>query len=415
MSFFLKKVNMRVVIIGGGAAGFFAAINCAEKNAKAEIIILERGKSVLGKVKISGGGRCNVTHACFVPRDLVKNYPRGSKELLSPFSRFCTGDTIEWFEKHGVELKIESDNRMFPVTDDSQTIVDCLWDTAKRLGVKVLTQHQFEKIQAPKNNNSPWIIGIRNKENILADKVMFATGSNPRIWKILKNLGHDIIEPVPSLFTFNINDERIKGLAGLSVPKATIEVLGTKLKSEGALLITHWGLSAPAILKLSAWGARTLNELNYQFTIKVNWLSGANIAFILDDLQDFKENHPKKLIFSNAMFDLPNRLWKKIVKAAGINEKQQWANISKKSLQSLAIELTQAKFEVNGKSTFKEEFVTAGGINLKNINFKTFESKVCKNLYFAGEVLNIDGITGGFNFQAAWTGGYIVGNSIANF
>lgn len=405
---------MKVIIIGGGAAGFFAAINCAEKNKKAKIIILERGKSVLGKVKISGGGRCNVTHACFVPRDLVKNYPRGSKELMSPFSRFCTGDTIEWFEKHGVELKIESDNRMFPVTDDSQTIVDCLWNTAKRLGIQVLTQHQFEGIQTPNETTKHWTVRVRNKENMIADKVMFATGSNPRIWKILKNLGHDIIEPVPSLFTFNINDERIKGLAGLSVPKATIEVLGTKLKSEGALLITHWGLSAPAILKLSAWGARELNELKYQFTIRVNWLAGANVDLVLEDLQDFKENNSKKLVFANALFDLPNRLWKKIVKGAGINEKQQWANISKKSIQSLAIELTQAKFGVNGKSTFKEEFVTAGGINLKNINFKTFESKVHDNLFFAGEVLNIDGVTGGFNFQAAWTGGYIVGDSMAN-
>ncbi len=405
---------MRIVIIGGGAAGFFAAINCAEKNSKAEIIILERGKSVLGKVKISGGGRCNVTHACFVPRELVKNYPRGAKELLSPFSRFCTGDTIEWFEKHGVELKIEEDNRMFPVSNDSQTIVDCLWNTAKRLGIKVWTQHQFEGIQAPKQDNEPWTIRVRNKENLIADKVMFATGSNPRIWKILKNLGHNIIEPVPSLFTFNIKDERIKGLAGLSVPKATIEVLGTKLKSEGALLITHWGLSAPAILKLSAWGARTLNELNYQFTIKVNWLSGVNIDLVLEDLHDFKENNPKKSVFANAMFDLPNRLWKKIVKGAGINEKQQWANISKKMMQSLAMQLTQAKFKVNGKSTFKEEFVTAGGIDLKNVNFKTFESKIRKNLYFAGEVLNIDGVTGGFNFQAAWTGGFIAGDSLSN-
>lgn len=405
---------MKIVIIGGGAAGFFAAINCAENNRKAEVIILERGKSVLGKVKISGGGRCNVTHACFVPRDLVKNYPRGSKELLSPFSRFCTGDTIEWFEKHGVELKIEADNRMFPVTNDSQTIVDCLWETAKKLGVKVLTQHQLEGIEAPKSTAKYWTIRVRNKENIVADKVMLATGSNPRIWKMLKKLGHDIVEPVPSLFTFNINDERIKGLAGLSVPKATIEVLGTKLKSEGALLITHWGLSAPAVLKLSAWGARKLNELNYQFTIRVNWLAGANIDLVLEDLQYFKEENPKKMVFSNTMFDLPNRLWKKIVQGANIKEKQQWANISKKSLQSLARELTQAKFEVNGKSTFKEEFVTAGGVNLKNVNFKNFESKVHENLFFAGEVLNIDGVTGGFNFQAAWTGGYIVGHSMAD-
>jgi len=311
-------------------------------------------------------------------------------------------------------LKIEEDNRMFPVSNDSQTIVDCLWNTAKRLGIKVWTQHQFEGIQAPKQDNEPWTIRVRNKENLIADKVMFATGSNPRIWKILKNLGHNIIEPVPSLFTFNIKDERIKGLAGLSVPKATIEVLGTKLKSEGALLITHWGLSAPAILKLSAWGARTLNELNYQFTIKVNWLSGVNIDLVLEDLHDFKENNPKKSVFANAMFDLPNRLWKKIVKGAGINEKQQWANISKKMMQSLAMQLTQAKFKVNGKSTFKEEFVTAGGIDLKNVNFKTFESKIRKNLYFAGEVLNIDGVTGGFNFQAAWTGGFIAGDSLSN-
>jgi predicted Rossmann fold flavoprotein len=407
------KNNMKIVIIGGGAAGFFAAITCAELDPTAEIVILERGKSVLGKVKISGGGRCNVTNACFINRELIKNYPRGAKELMSPFSRFSTGDTMAWFDKRGVELKIEDDDRVFPVSDNSQTIVDCLWNTAKKLNVAVQTNCRVENLMPPSSNKTTWTVEIGQQPTIHADKILLATGSNPKIWAILEQLGHNIVPPVPSLFTFNIKDPRIEGLAGVSVPLANVKVLGTKLQSNGALLVTHWGLSAPAILKLSAYGARVLHDLQYQFSIQVNWLGSDSLEVIKKELELFKEENPRKQPSANALFDVPNRLWKSLVKAAEIQEGQQWANVNKKQINNLTTQLVAATFQVQGKSTFKEEFVTAGGIDLKEVEFKTFESKLFPNLFFAGEILNIDAITGGFNFQAAWTGGWVAGNALA--
>lgn len=397
-----------IIIIGGGAAGFFTAINIVEKNPKLKVAILERGKNVLEKVRISGGGRCNVTHACFVPNDLVKFYPRGEKELKGPFHQFCSGDTIEWFEKHGVELKIEEDGRMFPVSNSSQTIIDCFLKAAQKLKIDVLTGHSVQELYQGENY---WKIST-NQEAFSCRKVVMATGSNPKMWELLQNLGHSIIEPVPSLFTFNIKDVRIKDLMGLSTV-ASVKVKKSKLQASGSLLITHWGMSGPGILRLSAWGARELADKKYQFAIQVNWLNETDFEEAIDLLKTIKEENSKKLVSKYAHFELPKRLWENLVKASGITEETKWADVNKKQLNTLAEQLTNAEFQVNGKSTFKEEFVTAGGIDLKEVNFKTMESKVLPNLFFAGEILNIDAITGGFNFQNAWTGGFIVAENIA--
>ena len=397
-----------IIIIGGGAAGFFTAINIVEMNPKLKVAILERGKNVLEKVRISGGGRCNVTHACFVPNDLVKFYPRGEKELKGPFHQFCSGDTIEWFEKHGVELKIEEDGRMFPVSNSSQTIIDCFLKAAQKLKIDVLIGHSVQELYQGENY---WKIST-NHEVFSCQKVVMATGSNPKMWELLQNLGHSIIEPVPSLFTFNIKDVRIKDLMGLSTV-ASVKVKKSKLQASGPLLITHWGMSGPGILRLSAWGARELADKKYQFSIQVNWLNETDFEEAIDLLKTIKEENSKKLVSKYAHFELPKRLWENLVKASGITEETKWADVNKKQLNTLVEQLTNAEFQVNGKSTFKEEFVTAGGIDLKEVNFKTMESKVLPNLFFAGEILNIDAITGGFNFQNAWTGGFIVAENIA--
>ncbi|MFD2602543.1 BaiN/RdsA family NAD(P)/FAD-dependent oxidoreductase [Flavobacterium suzhouense] len=396
-----------VIVAGGGAAGFFTAINIAEANPKLKIAILERGKEVLSKVRISGGGRCNVTHACFIPNDLVKFYPRGEKELKGPFNRFCSGDTIEWFDRHGVELKIEEDGRMFPVTDSSQTIIDCFLEASKKLGIQII---MGESIKSLYRADSHWKIET-NKEVFLAEKLVMATGSNPKMWDMLAEMGHTIVSPVPSLFTFNIKDPRIKDLMGVSA-QASVKVKGTKLQAAGPLLITHWGMSGPAILRVSAWGARELFDKNYQFTLQVNWLKDFTTVECEEELKELKEQQPKKTVAKQSPYDFPNRLWQSLVNAAGIQPETRWADLSKKQLKALAEQLTNGEYQVNGKSTFKEEFVTAGGIDLKEVNFKTMESKLLPDMYFAGEVLNIDAITGGFNFQNAWTGGYIAAQSI---
>lgn len=398
-----------IIIIGGGAAGFFTAINIVEKNVNLKVAILERGKNVLEKVRISGGGRCNVTHACFVPNDLVKFYPRGERELKGPFHQFCSGDTIEWFEKHDVALKIEEDGRMFPVSNSSETIIDCFLETTKKLKIDILTNHSVQELYQAETH---WKV-TTVQEVFTCHKIVMASGSNPKMWEILQNLGHTIVAPVPSLFTFNIKDPRIKDLMGLSA-FATVKVKKSKLQASGPLLITHWGVSGPGILRLSAWGARELAEKKYQFAIQVNWLNETTFEEAMDLLKEIKEQNTKKLIAKYAHFELPKRLWENLVKAAGIEEETKWADVSKKQLHAFVEQLTNAEFQVNGKSTFKEEFVTAGGIDLKEVNFKTMESKILPNVYFAGEILNIDAITGGFNFQNAWTGGFIVANSITN-
>ena len=403
--------NFDIIIVGGGAAGFFTAINIVEKNPKLKVAILERGGDVLQKVRISGGGRCNVTHACFEPNELVKFYPRGEKELRGPFHQFCSGDTIEWFEKHGVELKIEADGRMFPVSNSSQTIIDCFLKSTQKLGIAVLTGQSVQSIFNPEVSGEKfWKIETQT-ENYLAEKLILATGSNPKIWEMLQSFGHAVITPVPSLFTFNIKDSRIKELPGVAA-LATVKVKDTKLTSTGPLLITHWGMSGPAILKLSAWGARILHDKNYQFTIFVNWLNDAEKEDVEKKLKELKQEHAKKSVSKKSPFEITNRLWESLVLASGIEAETKWADLSKLQLQNLTNQLINGTFQVNGKSTFKEEFVTAGGIDLKEINFKTMESKLHKNLYFAGEIVNIDAITGGFNFQNAWTSGFIVAASI---
>ncbi|MEO5788292.1 NAD(P)/FAD-dependent oxidoreductase [Gelidibacter sp.] len=404
-----------IIIIGGGAAGFFAGINIAERHPKLKIAILERGKEGLQKVKISGGGRCNVTHAEFVPSELVLNYPRGEKELLGPFHQFMTGDTIDWFEKRGVELKIEEDGRMFPVTDSSQTIIDCFLNEAKKHKVEVLYNESVKSISPSSRAESKDFdhhFKIETQSDVFyCKKLVIATGSNPKIWKLLEDLGHSISQPVPSLFTFNIKDERIKDIPGVVAQNVEVKVVGTDLYSEGPLLITHVGMSAPAILKLSAFGAIELANRDYKFEIEINFIR-KSLEDCLSILKDFKQDLAKKTVFNAPQFDLPKRLWHKLVMASNITQVTRWADLNKQQLEDLSSQLTQAIFKVDGKSTFKEEFVTAGGIDLKEVNFKTFESKLHKNLFFAGEVLNIDAVTGGFNFQNAWTGAYIVAKAI---
>ena len=401
--------NFDIIIVGGGAAGFFTAINIVEKNPKLKVAILERGQEVLTKVRISGGGRCNVTHACFVPNDLVKFYPRGEKELRGPFHQFCSGDTVDWFEKHGVELKIEDDGRMFPVSNSSQTIIDCFLTATRNLKIEVLTG---QSVQSIFKNEKYWKVET-NHETFACKNLIMTTGSNPKIWEMLRNLGHSIIEPVPSLFTFNIKDSRIKDLMGVSA-LASVKVKNLKLATSGPLLITHWGMSGPGILRLSAWGARELAAKNYQFTIIVNWLNDTTFDEVAVILRELKLEHSKKIVSKKSPFDFPNRLWESLVSASEINTETKWADLTKNELQNLANQLTNAEFQVNGKSTFKEEFVTAGGIDLKEINFKTMESKILSNLFFAGEIANIDAITGGFNFQNAWTSGFIVAGNFSD-
>lgn len=401
-------IKKDVIVIGGGAAGFFAAINIAEQNPNLKVAILERGKEGLGKVKVSGGGRCNVTHAEFIPQELVRNYPRGEKELLGPFHKFMTGDTMEWFEKRGVALKIEDDGRMFPVSNSSQTIIDCFLNEANKFGVEVLYNHPVKFIQKEKSD-----FQIETSQgSFLSQKVLVATGSNPKIWNLLEDLGHTISQPVPSLFTFNIKDERIKTIPGVVAKDVEVNVLETDLYSEGPLLITHWGMSAPSILKLSAYGALELAEHNYKFQIQINFIK-QSFENCLDILKALKHELAKKAVYKTTQFDLPKRLWHQLVLASGLQIETRWADVNKAQLENLIGQLTQAVFNVDGKSTFKEEFVTAGGVNLKEVNFKTFESKYVKGLYFAGEVLNIDAVTGGFNFQNAWTGAYIAAQDIA--
>ena len=399
--------NFDIIIVGGGAAGFFTAISIVEKNTKLKVAILERGAEVLNKVRISGGGRCNVTHACFEANELVKFYPRGEKELRGPFHQFGSGDTVEWFEKHGVELKTEADGRMFPVSNSSQTIIECFLTATQKLGITVLTG---QSVQSIFKKDVFWKIETQS-ENYIADKLVLATGSNPKIWEMLQTFGHAVVSPVPSLFTFNIKDSRIKELPGVAA-QITVKVKDTKLSSTGPLLITHWGMSGPAILKLSAWGARILHDKNYQFTIFINWLNDADTADVEKKLKDLKQEHAKKSVSKKSPFELTNRLWESLVLASGIEAETKWADLSKIQLQNLSNQLTNGTFQVNGKSTFKDEFVTAGGIDLKEINFKTMESKLHENLYFAGEIVNIDAITGGFNFQNAWTSAFIVASAV---
>ena len=419
----MKHIEKDLVIVGGGAAGFFAAINFAEQQPQASVCILEKSKNVLSKVKISGGGRCNVTHAEFDPLALAKNYPRGHKELRGPFHQFMTGDMMAWLEERGVALKIESDQRIFPTSDDSQTIIDCFENEINRLGVSVMTNCGVNNLQPLQDSEYNW--EIETSEQVFhSKKLLIATGSSPKMWKTIEKLDHKTISPVPSLFTFNIQDEKIKDLAGIST-EANIEVFTNSdrgvskselknLQSSGPLLITHWGFSGPCVLKLSAWGARTFFELNHQFQLKVNWVPTHNQESIIEILNQLKLELPKKQVANHSQFNLPKRLWQALVLSSEIEAGSIWADLNKHQIRELAETLTSDVFHVNGKSTFKEEFVTAGGVDLKEINFKTFESKVHPHLYFAGEVLNIDAITGGFNFQNAWTSAFVCAKGMSD-
>ena len=395
----------KVIIIGGGASGFFTAANIDAK--LYDVTILEQNSDVLQKVKISGGGRCNVSHACFDPRELVQFYPRGNKELLSVFTKFQPGDTMNWYEEHGVALKIEDDNRIFPESNSSQSIIDCLVNECKKNNVKILTKQTVTEILPQENGYKIHT----TDQNYFADYVVFSTGSSPKAFKILEKLGHQIIAPVPSLFTFNIKNEILKDLMGTSFQYVDIEIPKLNLEESGSLLITHWGLSGPAILKLSAWGARELAALKYQFEIIVNFIGTAS-EDALEIFKNFKENEPKKSIGQAKIFDVTNRFWQRILFVSGIDTTKQLANINNKEMQKIIENLCRCRMNVTGKSTFKEEFVTAGGVDLKEMDFKTMKSKKLPNFYISGEVLNIDAVTGGFNFQACWSEGWLIAQDL---
>ena len=400
-----------ICIIGGGAAGFFAALAAAETNPSASIIIFEAGKRTLEKVAISGGGRCNVTHHCFDVREFVKAYPRGAKELLSPFSKFQAKDTVDWFLAHGVQLKTEEDGRMFPTTDSSATIVNCLEQAANTAHIRVETE---TKVTAITRDDAGFSLQIKDQPAIFADRVLIASGSAKTGYEIAKSLGHTIVEPVPSLFTFKISDPRSAGLEGVSVPSAKLVLKcpgGKTFSEEGPLLITHWGLSGPAVLKLSAWAARELYQCNYKAPLQVNWL-GISTNDVLAQLQNEKTASPRRQITSYSLFALPKRLWTSLLRYIRCDEELKWADISNKLLLQFAEELTAGKFMAQGKGAFKDEFVTCGGVLLREVDFRTMESKLVPGLHFAGEVLDIDALTGGFNFQAAWTTGWIAGREI---
>ena len=397
-----------ILIIGGGAAGFFGAINLAKSCPGYRITILEKSNTVLGKVKISGGGRCNVTHSCFEPKELVKFYPRGKKELLGAFYNFQPLNTIKWFEERGVELKTEEDGRMFPVSNSSQTIIDCFTDEVEKYGVKVRLKSGVNSIE---RIGGKWFVDI-NDERLEADDIIMAAGSSSKIWKLLKSLGHRIVEPVPSLFTFNIADKKIHDLAGLSIANVKVKIKKKKSFTTGPLLFTHWGLSAPSILKLSSAEAPLLNELDYKFGIVVDFIPEVNEDVLSEMLMDVQRSSTKN-IYNHNTFDFPKRFWNYLLSAAKVPEDRIWPELRKAEKSSLISSLKRMEYQVNGKSTFKEEFVTAGGVSLKEVNFKTMESKKASGLYFAGEVINIDGYTGGFNFQAAWTTSYLAASAIS--
>ncbi len=399
----------RILVIGGGAAGFFAAITSAEKP-DTQVFLYEATPHLLSKVKISGGGRCNVTHACFEPEQLVKNYPRGGRELLGAFHRFQPRDTLAWFNSRGVETKTEEDGRMFPTSDNSESIVNALTDAAQKNQVKILVQHGVKTIQYI---NDKFEVELNSGEMELFDKVIVATGGNKSSGglAIAESFGHTVIPPVPSLFTFHIQDNRLVDLAGLSVEKVKVKACGTKLTTEGPLLLTHWGMSGPAILKLSAWGAREFAECNYNFSIEINWVPEFSQTTLSKKLNEIRIAEARKQIATFSPLPIPQRLWERLLIAAEINPTTPWAHINNQQLDKLYKQLTQAEFTVTGKSMFKDEFVTCGGVKLSEINFKTMESRKQPGLFFAGEVLDIDGVTGGFNFQNAWTTGWLAGQA----
>lgn len=407
-----NTIHFDIIIIGGGAAGFFAAINAARLAPGKTVAILEKNTKLLSKVRVSGGGRCNVTHACFDDRELVKFYPRGGKELRGAFSRFSVKDTIAWFRERGVELKTESDGRMFPVSNTSETIVECLLADAKKHDVEILLQRELNEIEAGADG---FLLSVNEHEKFFCKKLIIAAGGNakPAGYDFILKTGHTIISPVPSLFTFNMPGNPISELMGVSVENATVKIEGTAIKTEGPLLITHWGMSGPAVLKASAWGARELAEKNYHFTAAVNWLGEKKEENVFENLLQCRSTYNAQLVINANPYQLVKRLWQFLVKKSGLDYEMRWADLSNKHIRKLAQILVNDHFEVKGKTTFKEEFVTCGGIKLSEVEFKTMESRKQKGVFFVGEVLDIDGVTGGFNFQSAWTTAWIAANGAA--
>lgn len=405
--------SRRLVVVGGGAAGFFGAITCAQADRNIEVVILEMSSHFLSKVRISGGGRCNVTYACFDPREMTARYPRGDRALIGPFGRFQASDTVAWFEERGVKLKVESDGRMFPITDSSQTVIDCLLREASEAGVKMLTNRGVTDVK--KDANGSFELTLSNGETVACDHLLLATGGCrvPAAGKLAVALGHTLEPPVPSLFTFDIQVPWLRELAGISVESAEVTVAAAGLRESGPILATHRGLSGPVVLRLSAWGARELHGLNYEFSLQVNWLPAVNADAIAKRFESSRQTQPGRLVVNSPVPPLPARLWEKLVLAAGVPRETRWAGLSRSNQHGLVQQLIRTEFPVSGKSLNKDEFVTCGGIRLSEVNFKTMESRLCPRLYFAGELLDIDGITGGFNFQAAWTTGWIAGKSIA--
>ncbi len=418
---------LRIVVIGGGAAGFFGAVTCASAHPHTQVTLLEAGRQPLSKVRISGGGRCNVTHACFDPAALVQYYPRGGKALRGAFSRFQPKDTVAWFKSHGVQLKTEADGRMFPVTDNSETIVNCLIEAAEEAGIQLRVGTAVKSVRrrpplAPPNQGGEskggFEVELKTGEIVRCDRVLLATGSNPLGYRWAKDLGgHTIESPVPSLFTFNIPDPRLKDLLGVSVNDVRLrlpEAPPTLKEQTGPLLITHWGVSGPAVLKLSAWGARFVHEQHYQTPLLINWLPQYTQDSLRQMLLAVKSQLPRRQIATSCPVPIPKRLWMSLVTSVGIGAEERWAEVSKKALNQLVQELNQGLYQIKGKGVFKEEFVTCGGVNLKEVDFKTMESRLVPGLYFAGEILDIDGVTGGFNFQSAWTTAWLAGQAMGS-
>jgi hypothetical protein len=403
----------RIVIVGGGAAGFFAALACADATPAREIVVLEKTAHFLSKVKISGGGRCNVTHACFNERDFATRFPRGERALIAPLKQFQASDTVAWFAARGIKLKTESDGRMFPVTDSSQTIVDCLLNAARAARVTLKTNCAVER--AGKKAGGGFELTLSNGQELACDKLLLATGGcrTPALGQLAASLGHTLEMPVPSLFTFHVPTAWLRALPGIAVENAEVSVEGTKLRERGPLLLTHWGLSGPAILRLSAWGARVLHEMNYQCLLRVNWLPQFNDETLAREFDARRKTQAARLIVNAPLSPLPARLWEKLALASSIPRETRWSALSRPAQHRLIQQLLRGEFPVTGKSLNKDEFVTCGGVKLGEVDFKTMQSRVCPGLFFAGELLDIDGITGGFNFQAAWTTGWIAGRAMA--
>lgn len=405
--------SRRVIVAGGGAAGFFAALACANTAPGTSIVLLEKSSQFLSKVRISGGGRCNVTHACFDPRELTERYPRGGPALRGPFTVFQPRDTVAWFDSRGVKLKTEDDGRMFPVSDSSQTIIDCFRREARLAGIQLRCNHGVERVA--RRPEGGFEVTLSSAETLVCDRLLLATGGcrAPAAGALAVSLGHTLEPPVPSLFAFNLETVWLRPLAGISVARVEASVPVTRLREEGALMLTHWGLSGPVILRLSAWGARELHGFNYHFPLQINWLPQLDPEKINVELQSRRQTQPARLIVNAPLSPLPARLWEQLVLAAGMARDTRWAELSRSNQHRLVQQLIRTELPVTGKSLNQDEFVTCGGVRLGEVNFKTMESRICPGLFFAGELLDLDGITGGFNFQAAWTTGWMAGRAMA--